>query len=247
MRWAEWAATGGQAVAESADLLQDIAEEWPQHFVGRAPALVGTVLALVDELGSVRAAPVLDVIGGESTVMRSLRASNTRVMRNSAVHRLMAALKALAVENPQLVLEAVVEALAHERDADRVPDVAWYLLDCVGAIAAAEGDRPGVLAAALPVLHTYLVRTDAADRAQSLDAWTRIARRHQLPSSLIDLLPALTSDPAVPVARAVMRATVALSWPDQDVPRLGLHAITVMEALKDGADGDGLQEAVAAY
>ena len=88
---------GSQALAESADLLEDIAKEWPEHFLGRAPALVGTVLILVDDFDSVRAAPVLDVVGGESNETCEVCGLRThRMMRGSAIHRLLGALKALA-------------------------------------------------------------------------------------------------------------------------------------------------------
>ena len=62
-----------------------------------------------------------------------------------------------------------------------------------------------MLAAILSVLHTYLVGPDVGLRARALDAWTTIGRRHQLPSSLVDLLPALRGDAYVVVVRALLR------------------------------------------
>lgn len=236
---------GSRAVAEASDLIEDLARSHPEETLQRLPAVLGAVLTLIDSLND---APVstLEVVGGDSPMIRAMEAETNKVMRRSAISRLQKAINSAASPDPLAVLEAVVDVITDERDSDRGDDVAYYLLETVGEIGAAHGNTPGLLQAILPVLHTYLVGAEIGPRGRALDAWVSIGRRHQLPSSLVDLLPALSSDRYVFVAQALMRATTALEWPAAAWPRLMLHAATMLDQFKDGSNTGALKEAIGA-
>jgi len=236
---------GAHASAEAADLIEDLTKARPAVMLERLPALLGCVLELVGRSDE----PVvssLHMVGVGSPMKRALEAESSRIMRGSAIGRLLNGVKALASADPTAVVAALSDVLVDERANERGSDLAYYLLDTLGDIGSAYGDVSGVLQAILPVLYTHLLGTDVGPRARALDAWVRINRRHRLPSSLVDLLPALASDPYVAVARALLRASVAVDWPPDELPRLLLHAATMLKALKDGSNDDGVKEAITA-
>ena len=53
------------------------------------------------------------------------------------------AVKVLAAADPLTVLGALFDTLSDDREAERDSDAAWYLLETIGDIGAAEGDEPG--------------------------------------------------------------------------------------------------------
>ncbi|WP_374152849.1 hypothetical protein [Pseudarthrobacter sp. WHRI 8279] len=234
---------GGPALSGAGDLVENLVEDVPDFALNRLPAILGGVLTLVEK--SDEAPPSsLEIVGGDSSALRALEAETTGVMRRSAIRHLLAAVRVAAVKDPAAVCVALVDAITDERDTERTTDVAWYLMDAMGEVGQAHGDLPGVLGKILPVLYTHLVGPDARLRARSLDVWVKIGRSHELPSSLVELLPALARDNFVVVVRSVLRAAVVLSWPAEVLPQLLLHAASSLNALRNGSYPEGLKEAI---
>ena len=236
---------GNQAVAAACDLIESLAEDDPQSLLPRLPALLGAALGLIQAPPGI-ATTRLEVVGGESPALRAMENETNRIIRSSGLSRLLVAVRHVAKADPVGVVEAIRDVLEEERDTERGSDATYALTGILGEIGYAHGEVPGVLRAVLPVLHTRLVAVDVGPRAQAVDAWVRIAARHALPSSLIDLLPALASDGYVAVARALLRAAVRLEWPPDTWPRLLLHATTCLKEWQDGSNNNGLKEATAA-
>jgi hypothetical protein len=162
----------------------------------------------------------------------------------SAAHRISRALLAAASADASGVIAATVDVIHDDRDAERPVDLTWRLLRLLGEIGRKHGDEPGVLGLLLPVLHTYLLTADVSLRAQALDAWVEVARSHPVPSSLLDLLPALTGDPSVAVASAVTKAAVALEWPPTARYPLLTHAVLVLRGVDPNKHGEAFKNAM---
>jgi len=102
-----------------------------------------------------------------------------------------------------------------------------------------------VLRSVLACLHTYLLHNEVALRARAIEAWTEVGARHPVPSSLQDLLPALTADPYVAVVRSMLRAARRLTWNDSTRLRLLAYAVNIAEATP-ASDADTLKAAMSA-
>ncbi|MDT7712255.1 MAG: hypothetical protein QOG46_944 [Pseudonocardiales bacterium] len=198
-------------------LIEELTEQDPAAVLPNLPALLGTVLALVD---AYRQPPPsgLDVLSGEPPTLRRLERLSRDSAIDGAMSRVLDAIGAVAAVDPATVCAAIADLIADERDTERGTDVVWWLLRTLGRIGQRHGSEPRVLRTILPALHSYLVDTDISLRARTIDPWVEIAASHQLPSSLLDLLPALTSDTHIAVARALARATGRLTWPEETGP-----------------------------
>ncbi|GIF00259.1 hypothetical protein Ari01nite_77230 [Paractinoplanes rishiriensis] len=155
--------------------------------------------------------------------------------RNSlyqSARRLLNAVELASAPNSLDVCRIVVVLITNERDAELGAEVVMPLLGTLGEIGRRHGNQPGVLQAILPTLHTYLVDADQGPRSAALKAWTTIGGSHALPSTVTDLLPALTADAYVVMIDAVLDAACRLQWTTQDARmRLAVHAIQVMEGV----------------
>lgn len=149
-----------------------------------------------------------------------------------SARRLLSAVESASSTDPLAVCETITALIASERDSDLGPEVVYQLLPTLGEVGRRHGNRPGVLQAILPILHTYLVDADPGPRAAALEAWTTIGGTHALPSTVADLLPALVSDAYLVVIDAVLAAACRLPWPDEKSRiRLAHHAATVAEGI----------------
>ena len=190
---------------EAARLLEQLARLDPRWMLSNLPALLGAVLKLMDDLKTPPPRS-LEVISAEPPQLRVLEQLNRETAISSAARDVLNAVEAAAAADPLTAVTAITTLITEERDSARGSEVVWRLLRPLGRIGRRHGDEPGVLQATLPTLYSYLVDTDASLRAQAIDQWVEIGSAHQLPSSLADLLPALTADPYDLVIRAVLRA-----------------------------------------
>jgi hypothetical protein len=218
---------GNEAIDDAADLVERLAKEQPAALLAKQPAILGAILRLVDAQKASKVSP-LTVIGDDPPALKMMEAWSHDLLLGRAIGHLGEAVEAASVMDPVAACEAVIDVVADERDSERGADVAWYLLKVLGWIGASHGTESGVLQAILPVLYTYIVGSDVGTRARAIDTWVTIARRHSLPSTLEDLLPALIADPYVAVIRSVLKAASALRWsPDATAQLLGYAAVIV--------------------
>ena len=236
---------GSEAIDDAADLVERLAKEQPAVMLEKLAAILGAILRLVDAQKASKVSP-LTVIGDDPPALRMMAAWSNDLLLGRAIGRLGEAVKAVAATDPVAVCKAVIDVVTDERDSERGADVAWYLLEVLGKIGAAYGAENGALQAVLPVLYTYIVGSDVGTRARAIDTWVAIARRHQLPSTLEDLLPALTADPYVAVIRSVLKAAATLTWsPDATVRLLG-YAAVIVEGINGREHADVVKDAITA-
>ncbi len=230
---------------QAAQLVKDLAGRDPVGMLANLFALLGAVLTLVD---ADRQPPPsgLDVLSGEPPQMQALERSAHRSAVSGALSRVLGAVEAVAAGDPAAVCVAIADLVADERDTERGTDLLWWLLRTLGRIGCRYGDEPRVLRTILPILHSYLVDTDVSLRARAIDAWVEIAAYHQLPSSLLDLLPALISDTYVAVARALAQAAARLDWPDATRQRLLVHALWLLHGVDPATRPEAVKDAVTA-
>lgn len=230
---------------EAALLIEQLAKLDSTWMLTKLPALLGVLLRLVDDLKA-PAPPTLEAISAESPAMRALEQMNRESAIGAAAREVLDAVEVVAAVDALAAVTGITTLIREERDTDRGPEVLWRLLRPIGTIGRRHGDQPGVLRAVLPTLHSYLVDTDASLRAQAIDQWVEIASAHQLPSSLPDLLPALTMDTYVVVIRAVLRASRRLDWPERARSELLLYVLAVLDGLDSAKHPDAIEEAISA-
>jgi hypothetical protein len=164
--------------------------------------------------------------------MAGLESWSRRHSLYQSARRLLGAVESASKDDPLSVCRTVTAVIASERDSDLGTEVVAPLLATLGEVGHRHGSQPGVIQAILPTLHTYLVDPDPGLRAAALRAWTSIGASHALPSTVVDLLPALLGDAHLVVADAVLEAARRLAWTDQDARlRLAAHAVLVMEGV----------------
>jgi hypothetical protein len=236
---------GSEAIGNAAGLVESLAKERPNAILARLAAILGGVLRLVDAQKASKVSP-LTVIGDDPPALKMMAAMGRDFLLGRAIRDLLEAVKAVAAADPAAVCKAVIDVLADERDSDRGTEVAWYLLKALGEIGSAHGTENVVLHAILPVLYTYLVGSKVGTRARAIDAWVEIARRHQLPSTLADLLPALITDPYFAVMRSVLNAAATLTWSPDAAVRLLWHAATIVERINAYEHADVVKDAIRA-
>ncbi|WP_419703211.1 hypothetical protein [Promicromonospora sp. NFX87] len=151
---------------------------------------------------------------------------------SQSAHRLLRAVEKASDTDPLSVCRTVTTLITNERDSDLGAEVLMPLLATLGEIGRQHGSTLGVIQAILPTLHTYLVDADAGPRSVALHAWTTIGARHALPSTVIDLLPALVNDLHFVVIDSVLAAACRLLWPEQDTrDRLAVYALQIMDGV----------------
>lgn len=213
-------AWGEVARGDAAELIKEIAKDDPTYTLERLPALLGAFLGILEESKKPQVSP-LEIVADTSPMIQSLEPINRWSAFNSAMYRILEAVEQTAEADPVAVCAALVALIDDERSSDKDIDIAWHLLKFLGRISSRYGNELHVIQAVLPTLYTYILGSEPLLRAEALDAWSEIGRSHSLPSSLADLLPALTGDKLVVVAAAVTRAAMRLSWtPDQTMTLL---------------------------
>jgi hypothetical protein len=236
---------GNQAIDDAAELVERLAKEQPAAALAKLAAVLGAILRLVDAQKAPKVSP-LTVIGEDPPALKMMERWSNDLLLGRAIGRLGEAVKATSAPDPVAVCEAIIDVMADERDSERGADVAWYLLEVLGRIGASHGAESGVLQTILPVLYTYVVGSDVGTRARAIDTWVVIARRHPLPSTLEDLLPALTADTYVAVIRSVLKAASALSWsPDAAVRLLG-YAAGIVDRISGREHAEVVKDAITA-
>lgn len=222
---------------EAADLASDLAGMEPAWASEHVNTFLGMFVTTIGQLDTTPVAPLI-AAGGPSPHERALEAFTRQNSITSTARELLSAVENAAAAGPAAVCRTVTALIAEERDTGRGIEVAWWLLPLLGRIGRRHGAEPGVLTAILSVLHTYLVDSQAPLRGAALKAWAEAGARHELPSSVADLLPALLGDKYVVVVRAVLQAARTLTWSEPDKLRLFLYAYSVCV----GADADGRGE-----
>jgi len=164
--------------------------------------------------------------------LAGMEAWSRRNSLHQSAHRLLSAVESAGATDPLDVCRTVSALITSERDSELGAEVVMPLLATLGEIGRRYGDKPGVLQAILPTLHTYLVDADPGSRSAALEAWTTIGGSHALPSTVADLLPALVGDAYVVMVNAVLRAACRLPWTAQDARmQLAWYASQVMEGI----------------
>ena len=224
---------GDETRYEAADQVSDLAGMEPAWASRHVNTFLGMFVTTIGQLDTTPVSPLI-AAGGPSPQERALESFTRQNSITSTARELLKAVESAAAAGPAGVCRTVTALIAEEHDAERGVEAAWWLLPLLGRIGRRYGAEPGVLAAILPVLHTYLVGSEAALRAAALKAWSETGTHHELPSSVADLLPALLGDRYVVVARAVLQAARTLTWSEPDKRRLFLYAY----ALCATADAD---------
>ena len=227
----------------AAKLADDLAGMEPGWVIGQVSAFLGVFLTTIGQL-DVAPASALVLVGGVSPQERALENFSRQNSITSAARELLSAVEKAAVTDPVTVCHTVSALITDERDTDRGPEVIWRLLPLLGRIGQRHGAEPGVLAAILPTLHTYIVDGEASLRSAALKAWAEVGTRHQLPSSVADLLPALLADRTVGVIRAVLAAARSLSWNVDDQIRLFTFASWICALVDAERDAKTLKDAM---
>lgn len=229
----------------AATLLEELASDEPAWMATDVPAVLGAFLLTVNRLDARPARSPLAVIDVTSPQIAALEEVSRRQAVHSTALRLLNAVEHIATVDIKGVLAAILAVLRAERETDSELEVAWRVLPLLGKLGGKYGSEPGVLRSVLACLHTYLVHTDVALRARAINAWTEIAARHPVPSSLQDLLPTLTADRYVAVVRSVLRAAQRLPWDDGTRRRVLAYAVNVAEATPV-SDAETLKAALSA-
>jgi len=234
---------GNDLRVRAARLVSRLAQPDTTWTLFRVPVLLGTVLGLVDDLKTPPPS-TLEVVSTDPPQARVIEQLDRQTAIKAAIREVLDAVETAARADPETVVTAITTHITNERDWDRGPDLVWRLLRPLGRIGRRHGRQPGVLPAILPVLHSYMVDAEPALRAQAIDQWVEINRAHQLPSSLQDLLPALSTDPYIVVIRAVLHAARRLDWPDGAKPTLLLYALQALDAVDATDHPDVIKEGI---
>jgi hypothetical protein len=237
---------GSEAIDDAAELIERLAKERPAAMQEKVAAILGAILGLVDAQKASKVSP-LTVIDGEPPALKMMTAWSKELLLGRAIGRLGDAVKFVAANDAVAACNAVIDVMADERDGERGADVAWYLLEALGKIGAAHGGtESGVLQAILPILHTYIVGSEVGTRARAIDTWVAIARRHPSPSTLEDLLPALTADPYVVVIRSVLKAAGTVIWSPDAAVRLLAYAAVIVDSISGREHAEVVKDAIRA-
>lgn len=203
---------GADVAFHAADLLEHLAADQPAWMTGDVPAILGAFLLTVGRITQSPEPSPLAVADATPPMLAAMERYSRKFGRGAAAGRLLDAIEHIATADVKGVLAAVMDVLSAARADGTEDEVAWRLLPLLGKLGRAHGAEPGVLRTVLTSLYTYLLHTDVLIRARAIDAWTEVAAKHRVPSSLPDLLPALMQDRHVPVVKAVLRAAQRLTW-----------------------------------
>ena len=235
---------GDEARYEAADQVSELAAMEPAWASAHVNTFLGLFVTTIGQLDTTPVSPLI-AAGGPSPQVRALESITRRNTITTTARELLEAVENAAAAGPAAVCRTVSALIAEEHDADRGIEITVWLLPLLGRIGRRHGAEPGVLPGILPVLHTYLVGGEAALRAAALKAWAEISTRHELPSSVADLLPALLGDRYVVVARAVLQAARTLAWNEPDKRTLFQYAYALCATAEAGERKGMLTDAIA--
>ena len=220
---------GEPTATEAAVTLRDQARFHPERLAGHASALVG---ALVVEITRPVAPPAL--LTGPPDALARIEEFGRLQGRQIRISSLRSAVGYLVHAGADDAVTAVFSLLDNEDDGSE---------DAVGVRAAATrllgaiGSRPVHLPAVVPRLYTGLLHTEPRIRQAAIRSWQDLAGRPQpLPSTLLDLLPALLTD-----SSAVLTALKLVERLDIPLERRAALLTLVMGAA-DAAHGAVLSD-----
>lgn len=185
---------GEEVATEAALTLRDEARFHPERLAGHADGLVGRV---VMEITSPAGAAARLVVPGDDPLSR-IEALGRRQRRATRISCLEDAIGYLVEAGAEDAIGALFSLLDTEDDgsADAI-SVRASATRLLGKI----GSRPVHLPAVVPRLYTGLLHTQDKVRRAAVHSWADLAGQPQpLPSTLLDLLPALLADAHVAVS-----------------------------------------------
>lgn len=219
---------GHTVTFSAAEAIEQMGRWHGDAVAGRLDATLGAFVTLTRHRLTERTSVLTSTAAPDS--LAGMEAWSRENSLYQSARRLLSAVESASTTEPLAVCETITALITSERDSDLGVEVVLPLLDTLGEVGLRHGTQPGVLQAILPTLHTYLVDADPVPRAAALEAWTTIGGTHALPSTVLDLLPALISDVYIVMVDAVLKAACRLPWPDQKSQiRLASHAAMVME------------------
>jgi hypothetical protein len=236
---------GDDSRFSAAKAAAQMAQMQPGWATTHLSAFLGAFLTTVDDLEDKPPSGLLTP-GSTSPQLQALQGFSRRNAVHSTARELLSAVEHVASADPAGVCRAVSDVIIEQRDSDRGPEVVGRILPLLGRIGRRYGTKPSLLRAILPTLHTYLLDQDAVLRSAALNAWVEIGVEHQLPSSVVDLLPALLADTYVVVIRAILGAARRLEWSDQDRATLWMYAHNVCQYLNAKDHSETLKDAMSA-
>ncbi|MFC7761108.1 hypothetical protein ACFQY4_26070 [Catellatospora bangladeshensis] len=221
---------GHRVTFSAVEIIEQMARRHTGNLAQHLDAIFGAFLTLTRQRENAPKSLLTSVTPPDP--LAGMEAWSRRNSLYQSARRLLRAVELASATNPLDVCRTVATLVTNERDNELGTEVVTPLLATLGEIGRQHGDQPGVLQAILPTLHTYLVDVSPGPRSAALRAWTNIGASHALPSTVADLLPALTGDTYVVVIDAVLGAACRLPWAAQDTRmRLALYAIQVMEGI----------------
>jgi hypothetical protein len=238
----DWSWAVGSRAASAVARLAAADPDWALRGL---TGFLGAFLTTVQQ-ATTRSSPSFAAVDETSPFLAGLEEMTRQSSLESIARELLDAVKAAADADPLRVCTEIATVLADERETERGPIVRRNLFAVLGDVGHRYGHEQGVLSEILPALYSYLVDADAGLRAAAIRAWTEIGVEHELPSSLADLLPALTTDYMVVVIEALLEAARRLRWTDQDRAVLFVYAVNVCSQVPAAPDNKMLTEAMSA-
>lgn len=237
---------GDDARTPAAELVKTIASNRPDWTYEHLSILLGIFLNLEEQ--STRSPNItLEALAAPpNPQMQAVEQFAREGQFGYAIGGILEAVELLAKTSPAEVCASLVALIDDERENERGFDVAWHLLRLLGNIGERHGGEPRVLQSLLPTLHTYIVGADGSLQVEAIDAWTRIGRVHPLSDTLADLLPALTADSRIGIARAVARAAIRLEWTPEQNGVLLIAALRLLNGVNAVDQHEAVEEAVRA-
>ena len=185
---------GEEVSTEAALTLRDEARFHPERLAGHASGLVG---GLVVEITSPAASAAGLIVSGDHplSAIEALGRRQRRATRISCLEQAIGYLVEAGADDAAGAVFSLLDAQDDESaDAVSVRASATGLLGKIGS-------RPARLPAVVPRLYTGLLHTQDKVRRAAVRSWAELAGQPQrLPSTLLDLLPALLADAHVAVS-----------------------------------------------
>lgn len=228
---------GASLAADASRALHTLVEDHPAWSSTHVASLVGTLITLESRAAEPRTSPLLPLGKAPEAVipglgsMSAMEEYSLRSSYASAGYYLAKAIEDSAAGNPLRVVGAVLDAIQTERDTPILPNLLRRLIPVLGGVGAKHGEEKGLLRKVLHPLHAYLVDSDAGNRALALGAWTAISVQQPVPSTLVDLLPALLEDRHFVVIEKMMDATRKLQWDNDTRDRLLHYSLQAVGAV----------------
>ena len=220
---------GEDVATEAALALRDQARFHPERLAGHADGLVGVLITEINRPAGSTTGLVLP-----SAPMSGIEALGHRQRREMRISCLESAVGHLVEAGADDAVRALFSLLDNEdngsADAISVRAAATRLLGKIGS-------RPVHLPAVVPRLYTGLLHAKDQVRRAAVRSWADLASQPQpLPSTLLDLLPALLTDG--PVVVSALRLIARLDIPLERRPELlrlvwGLSSVLYRAALND--------------